>query len=162
VTQTSGFTAAGPYDIDSVHLDSYAVYTNLPPAGALRGFGIPQLVFADESQVDIIARELKIDPLEFRRKNLLHNGPPQATGTVLEGAGTSEVLAELEQLTDLARPVPSWERAGIGETGSLALSPAVANAVEDAIGVRVFETPLTPEKVLRALRAKEGKEWEEV
>ena len=41
VTQKSGFTASGPYDIDNVWIDSYALYTNLPPAGALRGFGIP-------------------------------------------------------------------------------------------------------------------------
>ncbi|MET0923629.1 MAG: molybdopterin cofactor-binding domain-containing protein, partial [Xanthobacteraceae bacterium] len=48
VTQKSGFTASGPYDIDNVWIDSYALYTNLPPAGALRGFGIPQLVWACE------------------------------------------------------------------------------------------------------------------
>ena len=59
VTQKSGFTAAGPYDIENVAIDSYAVYTNLPPAGAFRGFGIPQLVWAYESHADIIARELK-------------------------------------------------------------------------------------------------------
>src|SRR6266545_4883420 len=46
VTQKSGFTASGPYDIDNVWIDSYALYTNLTPAGALRGFGIPQLVWA--------------------------------------------------------------------------------------------------------------------
>ncbi|WP_067925049.1 xanthine dehydrogenase family protein molybdopterin-binding subunit [Alicyclobacillus shizuokensis] len=95
VTQKSGFTAAGPYDIEAVSLDSYAVYTNLPPAGALRGFGIPQLVWAYESQADIIARELGIDPLEFRRKNILRNGRPHATGTVMEDVGTVEVLEEL-------------------------------------------------------------------
>jgi CO/xanthine dehydrogenase Mo-binding subunit len=104
VTQKSGFTAAGPYDIDAVSLDSYAVYTNLPPAGALRGFGIPQLVWAYESQSDIIARELGLDPLDFRRQNLLTNGRPHATGTVLEDAGTSEVLAELERLMDWHGP----------------------------------------------------------
>src|SRR5262249_3950425 len=49
VTQKSGFTACGPYDIDNVSIDSYALYTNLPPAGALRGFGIPQLVWSYES-----------------------------------------------------------------------------------------------------------------
>src|ERR1043166_6914679 len=46
VTQKSGFTAPGPYDVQDVAIDSYAMYTNLPPAGALRGFGIPQLVWA--------------------------------------------------------------------------------------------------------------------
>ncbi|MDQ0189056.1 xanthine dehydrogenase family protein molybdopterin-binding subunit [Alicyclobacillus cycloheptanicus] len=95
VTQKSGFTAAGPYDIEAVSLDSYAVYTNLPPAGALRGFGIPQLVWAYESQADIIARALGMDPLEFRRKNLLRNGRPHATGTIMTDVGTHEVLEEL-------------------------------------------------------------------
>src|SRR6516225_107134 len=74
VTQKSGFTASGPYDIDNVWVDSYALYTNQPPAGALRGFGIPQLVWAYESHTDMIARALKLDPLEFRRKNLLREG----------------------------------------------------------------------------------------
>ncbi len=69
VTQKSGFTAAGPYDIDNVSIDSYALYTNRTPAGALRGFGVPQLVWAYESHTDLIARELGIDPVEFRRKN---------------------------------------------------------------------------------------------
>ena len=57
VTQKSGFTAPGPYDIENVLVDSYALYTNLPPAGALRGFGIPQLVWAYESHTDMMARE---------------------------------------------------------------------------------------------------------
>ena len=70
VTQKSGFTAAGPYDIENVRIDSYALYTNRPPAGALRGFGIPQLVWAYESHTDLITRAMKLDPLEFRLKNI--------------------------------------------------------------------------------------------
>ncbi|MCL6592392.1 MAG: xanthine dehydrogenase family protein molybdopterin-binding subunit [Alicyclobacillus sp.] len=104
VTQKSGFTAAGPYDIPAVSLDSYAVYTNLPPAGALRGFGIPQLVWAYESQADIIAHELGIDPLTFRRINLLRNGRPHATGTLMEDAGVAEVLEELARLMQWDQP----------------------------------------------------------
>ena len=95
VTQKSGFTGAGPYDIENVALNSYAVYTNLPPAGALRGFGIPQLVWAYESHTDLIARELEIDPLEFRRANILRNGRPQATGTIMRDTATVEVLDSL-------------------------------------------------------------------
>ena len=83
VTQKSGFTASGPYDIDNVWIDSYALYTNLPPAGALRGFGIPQLVWAYESHTDMIARALGLDPIEFRRKNLLREGRPHATGQIM-------------------------------------------------------------------------------
>ncbi|MEJ2374667.1 MAG: xanthine dehydrogenase family protein molybdopterin-binding subunit [Pseudolabrys sp.] len=92
VTQKSGFTASGPYDIDNVSIDSYALYTNLPPAGALRGFGIPQLVWAYESHTDMIARELGRDPLDFRRQNLLRDGRPHATGTVLKDVTIERVL----------------------------------------------------------------------
>ena len=85
MTQKSGFTASGPYDIENVSIDSYALYTNLPPAGALRGFGIPQLVWAYESHTDMMARALRLDPIEFRRKNLLREGRPHATGTDRQG-----------------------------------------------------------------------------
>ena len=95
VAQKSGFTAAGPYDIENVRIDSAEVYTNRPPAGALRGFGIPQLVWAYESHTDIIARELGVDPVEFRRKNLLRDGRPQATGTIMKDAAVEQVLDAL-------------------------------------------------------------------
>jgi CO/xanthine dehydrogenase Mo-binding subunit len=104
VTQKSGFTAPGPYDIENVAVDSYALYTNLPPAGALRGFGIPQLVWAYESHTDMMARELGIDPLDFRRKNLLREGRPQATGTILRDAATDKVLERLSSLMDWEKP----------------------------------------------------------
>jgi CO/xanthine dehydrogenase Mo-binding subunit len=100
VTQKSGFTAPGPYDIEHAAIDSYALYTNLPPAGALRGFGIPQLVWAYESHTDMIARELGIDPIEFRRKNILREGRPQATGTLMRDAAIDRVLERLEVLMD--------------------------------------------------------------
>jgi len=104
VTQKSGFTAPGPYDIDNVSIDSYALYTNLPPAGALRGFGIPQLVWAYESHTDMIARELGLDAVEFRRKNLLREGRPQATGTKLKDAAIEKVLERTAALIDWGKP----------------------------------------------------------
>jgi CO/xanthine dehydrogenase Mo-binding subunit len=104
VTQKSGFTAAGPYDIENVHIDSYALYTNLPPAGALRGFGIPQLCWAYESHTDLIARALDIDPVEFRRQNILRDGRPQATGTIMRDAPIEAVLESLARRMDWQRP----------------------------------------------------------
>ncbi|MBI2318344.1 MAG: xanthine dehydrogenase family protein, partial [Betaproteobacteria bacterium] len=104
VTQKSGFTSAGPYDIENVHIDSYAVYTNLPPAAALRGFGIPQLVWAYESHTDLIARALGMDPLAFRRKNILRDGRPHATGTIMRDAEFDSVLASLEKRLDWQAP----------------------------------------------------------
>jgi CO/xanthine dehydrogenase Mo-binding subunit len=95
VTQKSGFTSPGPYDIDNVRIDSYELYTNRTPAGALRGFGIPQLVWAYESHTDLIARSLAIDPVEFRRRNILRDGRPQASGTAMKDAAVAEVLETL-------------------------------------------------------------------
>src|SRR5690242_912147 len=104
VTQKSGFTAPGPYDVQDVAIDSYALYTNLPPAGALRGFGIPQLVWAYESHTDLIARELGVDPVEFRRRNLLREGRPQATGTPMRDAAIEKVLERTASLLDWDKP----------------------------------------------------------
>jgi len=133
VTQKSGFTAPGPYDIDNVRIDSYAVYTNLPPAGALRGFGIPQLVWAYESHTDLIARELGIDPVEFRRKNVLRNGRPQATGTIMKDAETAAVLERLAERMDWHKPfdrgtgtVKRGRGVGIGFKASISPTTSVA------------------------------------
>jgi CO/xanthine dehydrogenase Mo-binding subunit len=92
VTQKAGFTSAGPYDIDNVEIESLAVYTNRPPAGALRGFGAPQTAWAYECHTDIIAEALNLDKVEFRRKNLLKEGRPQASGTLVKDAALEKVL----------------------------------------------------------------------
>ena len=104
VTQKSGFTAVGPYDIENVELEGHAVYTNEPPAGALRGFGIPQMVWAYECQADIIAHELGIDPLEFRRRNLLRDGRPHATGTIITNSKLEEILDCLQEKMQWDQP----------------------------------------------------------
>jgi CO/xanthine dehydrogenase Mo-binding subunit len=119
VTQKSGFTAPGPYDIENVAIDSYALYTNLPPAGALRGFGIPQLVWAYESHTDMIARELGIDPVEFRRRNLLREGRPQATGTVMRDAAIEKVLERTSALME-------WEKSFDRGTGTIRKGRGIA------------------------------------
>ncbi len=92
IVYKSGYTAAGPYRIPHVAIDSYCVYTNKPPAGALRGFGISQLVWAYESQMDIIARRLDIDPVRIRQENLLEEGDVHHTGTLLESVGLTDCL----------------------------------------------------------------------
>ena len=76
-------------------INSFEIYTNRPPAGALRGFGVPQLVWAYESHTDLIARALGLDPVAFRRKNLLRDGAEQATGTVMRDAADGAVLDRL-------------------------------------------------------------------
>jgi CO/xanthine dehydrogenase Mo-binding subunit len=98
VTQKSGFTAPGPYHIENIDVFSASIYTNRPPSGALRGFGIPQLVWAYESHTDIIARELGIDTIAFRRKNLLREDQAHATGTPMADAPTMKVMDRVAEL----------------------------------------------------------------
>ncbi|MBI2758338.1 MAG: xanthine dehydrogenase family protein molybdopterin-binding subunit [Chloroflexi bacterium] len=82
----------GPYRIPAAHVDSYGIYTNLPPAGAYRGAMSSQTTWAYESQMDIIARKMGWDPLEFRLKNLFVSGDRFATGEELRDVHFVECL----------------------------------------------------------------------
>jgi CO/xanthine dehydrogenase Mo-binding subunit len=104
VAQKSGLTSAGPYDIENIAIDSHAIYTNEPPAGALRGFGISQVVWAYESQADIIARALHMDTLEFRRRNILREGRPHATGMLMTDVDIDAILDRLADRMEWDRP----------------------------------------------------------
>ena len=77
---TRGYASTGPYKVPHVHMDSYGAYTNTVPTAAFRGYGITQVVWAHESQMDIIADELGIDPFDLRMKNILLKGDPFSTG----------------------------------------------------------------------------------
>jgi CO/xanthine dehydrogenase Mo-binding subunit len=134
VTQKSGFTASGPYDIENVSIDSYALYTNLPPAGALRGFGVPQLVWAYESHTDLIARALKLDPLEFRRKNILREGRPHATGQIIKDAAMLAALERVAERLNWAKPLergngPVKRGRGLGVAIKAVISPTTSVAI---------------------------------
>lgn len=78
--------ATGPYVVPNVDVEARCVYTNNPFSGAMRGFGTPQMAFATESQMDLVAKALKISPLEIRRRNLLQVGSVTATGQRLENS----------------------------------------------------------------------------
>ena len=89
--------STGPYEIPHVSSDCYAMYTNNPPAGAFRGFGVTQSIFAIESMMDMLAKELDMDPLELRRKNALREGVMTSTGQVLhESVGLLECIDTVE------------------------------------------------------------------
>jgi selenium-dependent xanthine dehydrogenase len=90
--------AAGPYNIPNVKIDCYAMYTNNPPAGAFRGFGVTQSAFAVESNMDELAHTLGVDPFELRRKNALTLGSTTSTGQVVrESAGLLECIRKVEE-----------------------------------------------------------------
>jgi CO/xanthine dehydrogenase Mo-binding subunit len=83
VLRKSGVHATGPYVIPTVKVDSYAVYTNNPFTGAMRGFGATQVSIAYEQQMDELAEKLGISPIEIRMKNIFRKGSMTATGQIL-------------------------------------------------------------------------------
>ncbi len=89
--------SAGPYDIEHVRADCFAMYTNNPPSGAFRGFGVTQSAFAVESMMDKLAESLNIDPVELRRINALHVGSITNTGQELkESVGLMECIDRVD------------------------------------------------------------------
>ncbi|APX24181.1 MAG: aldehyde oxidase [Rhodobacteraceae bacterium] len=95
--------ASGPYLTPNYEANSAGIHTNTAPAGAFRGFGVPQSAVAQEQLYDMLAEALGLDRLEFRRRNCLTNGAPTVTGQVFEtGMGIDACFDALE---------PHWTRA---------------------------------------------------
>ena len=96
VTRQASVAAVGPYKIPNVKVDGYCVYTNKTIAGAYRGYGIPQVAWAHESQMDIIAKKLGIDPVELRLKNIVEEGDKSPTGQqILHSVGLKKCIKEV-------------------------------------------------------------------
>ena len=121
VASRAAVHAAGPYEIEHVDTEALCVYTNNPVAGAMRGFGTPQIAFAHESQMDLLAEKLGMDPLEIRRRNALRVGSVTATGQKLAASvGIRECLDAVEQSYKKARSsrcnkdVSPFTRRGVG------------------------------------------------
>jgi CO/xanthine dehydrogenase Mo-binding subunit len=92
VAQKMGFSAAGPYRIPNVKVDSSCVYTNLPPNGAFRGYGQMQSTWARERTMDLLAQKLGMDPLDLRLKNILEDGDIYCTGETMHDVHFKELL----------------------------------------------------------------------
>ncbi len=90
--------ATGPYEVPHVKVDCFAAYTNNAPCGAFRGFGVSQSCFAVESNMDILAEELGLDAVEFRRMNTLEVGSVTATGQEMrESVGLNECIQRVDE-----------------------------------------------------------------
>lgn len=114
--------SCGPYKIPNVDIDAYSVYTNNGVAGAFRGFGAPQVNFALETNMDIIAERLGIDPITVRKINVLHEGDVGSFGFKINGSiGIHETLVKAEK-SDLwrnrckykSKASAPWCKVGIG------------------------------------------------
>ena len=109
----------GPYQIPNVDIESNCIYTNNPYCGAMRGFGTPQAAVAHESQLDIHARDLRIDPLEIRKRNVFKAGGTTATGQVLtHSVGITECLeavaAHAREAQEYKQEEPPYVKRGVG------------------------------------------------
>ncbi|MDY6973447.1 MAG: molybdopterin cofactor-binding domain-containing protein [Thermodesulfobacteriota bacterium] len=107
-----------PYKIPHVKVDSYVVYTNLPPSGPQRGHGVLQMRYAADCHLDLIAKELDIDPLEIRLKNAVSRGYKTANNMNVKGCGFSECLkraAETIKWKERKGNLPPYR--GIGAAG---------------------------------------------
>ncbi len=92
---------AGPYQVPNVDIEGLCVYTNNPPAGAFRGFGVPQAAFACESNLDQLAQLVGITPWEIRYLNALEPGMVNATGQIAdEGTAIKETLLAVREVYD--------------------------------------------------------------
>ncbi len=135
VTRTAGVSAAGPYRIPNISIDVYCVYTNRQVAGAMRGYSGPQACWAYESQMDIIADKLGINPLEMRLKQVYEEGDTHTTGQILRSEGLKECLTKVAENMD-------WGKKPLGKDrgrGIACMERAVKTPFGSAAFVKVNE-----------------------
>lgn len=136
----AALTARGPYRIPNVKLEACCVYTNKIPGGAFRAPGAPQITFAIESQMDIIARHLGMDPAELRLINGLKVGDVAYSGQKVEGASLDKVLKTATERIGWNKPKAGpyrgrgvacgeWNTAGTPATSSLKINEDGSAAV---------------------------------
>ena len=97
----SAVHACGPYRVPNVRVDARVVRTHKVPGGSYRGLGVPQVAFAIESQMDVLAARLNMDPLDLRRRNALVEGDETITGQKLTtSVGLKDVLNRVAEAAD--------------------------------------------------------------
>ena len=113
----TGFFSSFPYKYPNYRYDGYRAYTNTEPTSAMRGFGAPQAVFVGESQIDMLAKDLGIDPIEIRRKNGMtpnYEVPGQA---FIQSCGLHQCLDKIEQYIKERGKLPANHGIGIAAYG---------------------------------------------
>lgn len=113
----TGFFQAFPYVWPSYRYDGYRVYTNTAPSSAMRGFGAPQATFCAETQIDLIAKELGIDPIKIRRKNAMYPGYEVPGQAWIQSCGLSQCLDKVEEWIKSRGKLPPNRGIGIAAYG---------------------------------------------
>jgi xanthine dehydrogenase molybdenum-binding subunit len=142
---------AGPYNVPHVNMYACTVYTNQPPCGAYRAPGSPQIIFAVESHMDMLASRLGLDPLTIRKKNALKVGDRSIIGALDDAADLREMIERIEQESGWHKPkgknrgrgiaVGFWASRGMPGSNSLKLNPdgtvAITTGSVDLSGTHV-------------------------
>ncbi len=130
VVQKSAYLAAGPYRIPHVQIDAYGVLTHTVPSVAFRGYGVPQLAWAYESHMDVIAKRLGCDPLQLRLKNLLKRGEELIPGDLPVDCDFAEGIGKAAGAIQWGAKSKSPRRGrGLACVVKAPLAPSVATAV---------------------------------
>ena len=134
IAAKSGLVATGPYAAPSVSITSRCVYTNKPSAGAFRGFGVPQVVWAHECSIDELARSLGRDPYEYRRANILEEGDEHPVGTRMHSADLAGCLDRVAEALDWSSPLADGDERiargrGVAVGLKAVLTPTISGAV---------------------------------
>ena len=164
VSLFGGMSAAGPYKIPNVKIDVYLMYTNTLLAGAMRGYSGPQLSWAYESQMDIIAAKLGIDPLEMRLRHAYEDGDTHTTTRqILHAEGLKECLQEVAKSMawgektlgkDQGRGIACMERAVKTPFGSAAFVKVNEDGTVDVLS-STTEVGQGSETIIRQIVAEE-------
>jgi CO/xanthine dehydrogenase Mo-binding subunit len=124
--------ACGPYAVPSARVDSYVVYTDNPPCGAMRGFGAVQTCFAHEAQMDKLAAALDMDPVALRRINAMETGTSMITGAPVDcPAPVDELLRRVRE-----RPLPEDGGGVPGGIANVTRGEGVRRGVGYAVGFK--------------------------
>ena len=129
VIQKGTYTTTGPYRVANVLLHSNAVYTNTTPGGAFRGFGVPQIVWAVESMMDVAAHRLDRDPVDLRRQNLLAHGEEFAPGDTPVDGKLEEGLSRLAEAIQWSQAPAAGRARGIAVMMKASVAPSVSEAI---------------------------------
>ncbi len=162
VTQFCGISAVGPYQIPHVKVDAYCVYTNKAVSGAMRGYGGPQAAWAYESQMDMMAHRLGLDPLELRLRHVYGEGDEHVTGQKTHSEGLRECLEKVARSMkwgkplekDRGRGIACMERAVKTPFGSAAYVQVNEDGTVDVLS-STTEVGQGSETVLRQIAAEE-------
>ena len=107
ITRAAGYSCTGPYEVPNVKGDSYCVYTNHPVGGPMRGFGMPEMHAGLEQCIDELALAIRMDAVEFRKRNCLKGDSILVTGGRMHPTGLTECLEKAAQAIDWGRKAPA-------------------------------------------------------